>query len=186
MIYVALSRLAPVVSDICGVMLLPGAGMPKAAPMLLRPSRRQVRLRGRITKSDDARQPQRALPAILVVEDDRCLRATAIELFTGLGLAVFAAGDGYDTPAPLAKRPRVGVLFSDIRLPGIDGVELAKAARELRPDLQIVLTSAYVDCRGGARNDRHCRAVADDRLSQRSRIGTPSLSVRSLSTIASA
>jgi two-component SAPR family response regulator len=37
------------------------------------------------------------------------------------------------------------VLFSDIRLPGIDGIELAKAAHELRPDLSIVLTSAYVD-----------------------------------------
>ena len=56
-----------------------------------------------------------------------------------------AAGDGYDALALLAKHPEIAVLFSDIRLPGIDGVELAKAAAELRPDLQIVLTSAYVD-----------------------------------------
>jgi CheY-like chemotaxis protein len=95
--------------------------------------------------ADAARQPQKAMPAILVVEDDRRSRAIAIELFTGLGLAVFAAGDGYDALALLAKHPEIGVLFSDIRLPGIDGVELAKAARELRTDLQIVLTSAYVD-----------------------------------------
>jgi two-component system, NtrC family, response regulator HydG len=47
--------------------------------------------------------------------------------------------------ALLAKHPEVDVLFSDIRLPGIDGIELAKAARGLRPDLQIVLTSAYAD-----------------------------------------
>jgi len=47
--------------------------------------------------------------------------------------------------ALLAKHPEIAVLFSDIRLPGLDGIELAKAARALRPDLQIVLTSAYVD-----------------------------------------
>lgn len=94
---------------------------------------------------DATRPPQGAPPAILVVEDDRRSRGIAIELFTGLGLAVFAAGNGYDALALLAKHPEIAVLFSDIRLPGIDGVELAKVARGLRPDLQIVLTSAYVD-----------------------------------------
>lgn len=94
---------------------------------------------------DVARQPQGAPPAVLVVEDDRRSRAIAIELFTGLGLAVFAAGNGYDALALLAKHPEIAVLFSDIRLPRIDGIALAKAARGLRPDLQIVLTSAYVD-----------------------------------------
>jgi CheY-like chemotaxis protein len=94
---------------------------------------------------DTARCPEGASPAVLVVEDDRRSRAIAIDLFTRLGLAVFAAADGYDALALLAKHPETAVLFSDIRLPGIDGVELAKAARELRPDLQVVLTSAYVD-----------------------------------------
>lgn len=94
---------------------------------------------------DAARQAPAAPPAVLVVEDDRRSRGIAIELFAGLGLAVFAAGDGYDALALLAKHPEIAVLFSDIRLPGIDGVELARAARELRPDLQVVLTSAYVD-----------------------------------------
>lgn len=94
---------------------------------------------------DLARQLQAAPAAVLIVEDDPRSRAIAIELFTGLGLAVFAAGDGYDALALLAKHPEIAVLFSDIRLPGIDGVEVAKAAHELRPDLPIVLTSAYVD-----------------------------------------
>jgi len=94
---------------------------------------------------DAARRPQGAPPAVLVVEDDRRSRAIATELFTGLGLAVFAAGDGYEALALLAKHPEIAVLFSDIRLPGIDGIKLAKVARELKPDLQIVLTSAYVD-----------------------------------------
>ncbi len=37
------------------------------------------------------------------------------------------------------------MLFSDIRLPGLSGTELAEAVRKLRPDVKIVLTSAYVD-----------------------------------------
>lgn len=84
-------------------------------------------------------------PAVLVVEDDRRSRTIAIELFSGLGVTVFAAPDGYDALALLAKHPEVTVLFTDIRLPGMDGVELAKTAQELRPDLKVVLTSAYVD-----------------------------------------
>ncbi|HEX6841464.1 MAG TPA: response regulator [Stellaceae bacterium] len=107
------------------------------APAIVRPDHEVA--------SDVARQLQPAPPAVLVVEDDRRSRAIAIELFTGLGLAVFAAGEGDDALMLLAKHPEIAVLFSDIRLPGIDGIELAKAARELRPDLSIVLTSAYVD-----------------------------------------
>lgn len=108
------------------------------APAIARPDHQAA-----ISPGSRAQATER--PAVLVVEDDRRSRAIAVELFTGLGLTVFAAADGYDGLALLAKHPEIAVLFSDIRLPGIDGVELAKTAQDLRPDLKVVLTSAYTD-----------------------------------------
>lgn len=83
--------------------------------------------------------------AVLVVEDDARSRAIAVDLFRSPGLAVLDAADGDAGLALLAAHPEIAVLFTDIRLPGISGVELAEAAQRLRPDLQVVLTSAYLD-----------------------------------------
>ncbi len=91
------------------------------------------------------RKPGKAKPAVLVVEDDPRSSSIAVELFMGLGLVVFSASSAEDALALLPKHPEIAVLFSDIRLPGLSGTELAEAVRKLRPDVKIVLTSAYVD-----------------------------------------
>ena len=44
----------------------------------------------------------------------------------------------------LKAHPEIKVLFTDVRLPGMNGDELAHEARRLRPDLHVVLTSGYV------------------------------------------
>jgi CheY-like chemotaxis protein len=92
----------------------------------------------------DARR-KKAKPAILVVEDDQRSSAIAVELFMGLGLVVFSAGSAEDALLLLAKHPEIAVLFSDIRLPGMSGAELAEDVRKHRPDIKIVLTSAYME-----------------------------------------
>ena len=83
-------------------------------------------------------------PAVLVVEDMPQIRATAIQLFQELGCAVFDAYNGHGALKILEARPEIQVLFADVRMPGMSGPELAQAARRLRPDLRIVLTSGYV------------------------------------------
>ena len=44
-----------------------------------------------------------------------------------------------------AERADIRLLFADVRMPGMNGVELAEKARRLRPDVKIVLTSGYSD-----------------------------------------
>ena len=83
-------------------------------------------------------------PAVLVVEDMPQIRATAIQLFQELGCAVFDAYNGLGALKILEARPEIQVLFADVRMPGMSGPELAQAARRLRPDLKVVLTSGYV------------------------------------------
>src|SRR5215203_684573 len=82
--------------------------------------------------------------AVLVVEDMPQARATAVGIMEALGCEVFDAYNGHHALKLLQAHPEIEVLFTDIRMPGMSGTELAEAAQRLRPDLKIVLTSGYV------------------------------------------
>jgi len=89
-----------------------------------------------------------AKPSVLVVEDNPMSRATAIGMFETLGFTVFDAYDGRHALALLEAHPEIGLLFIDVRMPGMSGPELAKVVRQRRPDLKLLLTSGYVGQEG--------------------------------------
>jgi CheY-like chemotaxis protein len=95
-----------------------------------------------------ARTLPRNTVSVLVVEDMPQVRALAVRIMEDLGCEVFDAYNGEDALRLLQARPEIEVLFADVRMPGMSGTELAKAAQRLRPDLRIVLTSGQV-----SRND---------------------------------
>lgn len=82
---------------------------------------------------------------ILIVEDDRDLRELAAAQVEALGYRVITAVDGASA-LPLLRTDRdIGVLFTDLVMPGpIDGMALAEEARRLHPRIGIVFTSGYV------------------------------------------
>ena len=82
--------------------------------------------------------------AVLVVEDVPQVRATAVRIMQDLGCTVFDAYNGHQALKLLQAHPEIQVLFTDVRMPGMSGPELAEATQRLRPDLKIVLTSGYV------------------------------------------
>src|SRR3954451_15250639 len=82
--------------------------------------------------------------AVLVVDDVPQVRATAVRIMEDLGCEVFDAYNGHQALKLLQAHPEIEVLFTDMRMPGMSGTELAEAAQRLRPDLKIVLTSGYV------------------------------------------
>ena len=82
--------------------------------------------------------------AVLVVEDVPQVRATAVRIMQDLGCTVFDAYNGHQALKLLQAHPEIEVLFTDIRMSGMSGIELAEVAQRLRPDLRIVLTSGYV------------------------------------------
>lgn len=86
---------------------------------------------------------RQALPGVLVVEDEPRVRAAAVEIFADLGATVYDAYNAARALAILAKHPDIVLLFTDIRLPTVDGVELASMAVMRRPDLRVILTSGY-------------------------------------------
>jgi CheY-like chemotaxis protein len=81
---------------------------------------------------------------ILVVEDEDGVRELTVEMLHELGYKVLQATDSISAIAALKKEPSVGLLFTDIGLPGkMNGRQLAEAARKIRPGLKVLLTSGY-------------------------------------------
>ena len=83
---------------------------------------------------------------ILIVEDEFLIRLTLAEALADEGFAVLEAENGEDAMAILAGDPAVGLLLTDMQLPGtLDGRTLAIAARAGRPDLPVIFTSGRPD-----------------------------------------
>jgi DNA-binding NtrC family response regulator len=82
-------------------------------------------------------------PVVLIVDDDAALRETLVAGLEAAGMTVIEAATGQDALRVLTGDPTIGVLVSDILLPGISGRTLAQKAQEVRPDLRIVLTTGY-------------------------------------------
>jgi PAS domain S-box-containing protein len=81
---------------------------------------------------------------ILVVEDDADVLDVTVETLRTLGYEVLTAPDGLSALSVLRREGGIDVLFTDIVMPrGINGVELARQAARLRPQLRILLASGY-------------------------------------------
>ncbi|ARP81645.1 hypothetical protein CAL12_13055 [Bordetella genomosp. 8] len=84
--------------------------------------------------------------AILVVEDDDAVRAHSAAALTELGYEVHQAGDAMAALERLGARDDIALLFTDVGLPrGMNGRDLAEAARAIRPGLRVLYTSAYAE-----------------------------------------
>ena len=81
---------------------------------------------------------------VLVVEDDRDVRALAQRLLRTLGYHVLAAGSAEEA-CQLSKRHAgpIDLLLADVVMPRVDGWDLAQLLRALRPKLKLLLMSGY-------------------------------------------
>lgn len=80
---------------------------------------------------------------VLVVEDEAQVRNVAVAFLTRLGYRVLQAEDAAAALRVLDHEPSVALLFTDVVLPGGDGVTLAREARLRRPGLAVLYTSGY-------------------------------------------
>jgi CheY-like chemotaxis protein len=83
---------------------------------------------------------------ILVVDDDKLLRAMLVDSLSEFGYRVSSAGSAEEALEILARQgTKIDLLFSDVVLPGMSGRQLAERALAADPQLPVILTSGHVD-----------------------------------------
>jgi PAS domain S-box-containing protein len=88
--------------------------------------------------------PLQTKATVLLVEDDPEVQSLAVETLRSLGYDVITASDGPSALSVLRRGDPIDVLFTDVVMPkGMNGVELARRARELRTGLPVLLASGY-------------------------------------------
>jgi CheY-like chemotaxis protein len=82
------------------------------------------------------------MDTVLLAEDDPDVRAYASEVLRIGGFAIIEAADGIDALriVETTRRP-IEILVTDINMPGIDGLELARRVLALRPSTGVVYMS---------------------------------------------
>jgi PAS domain S-box-containing protein len=81
---------------------------------------------------------------VLIVEDESEVLDIAAEIFQSLGYQVHTAQEAYSALDHLRHSRNIDVLFTDVIMPrGMNGIELAREARKLRPDIMVLLASGY-------------------------------------------
>jgi PAS domain S-box-containing protein len=83
---------------------------------------------------------------IVLAEDDALLRQTIGDMLSAQGYAVEIAANGPAALALLQRLPRVDLLLTDVMMPGgMNGVELASAARAVIPGLRVMFATGFSD-----------------------------------------
>lgn len=79
---------------------------------------------------------------VLLVDDDDTVRETSADMLEDLGYTVMQASSGPEALA-LLDGNEVDVMVTDIRMPGMSGLELSDIAGSRFQDLKIILVSGY-------------------------------------------
>lgn len=82
---------------------------------------------------------------VLVVEDEGVVRGLIVAMLSDLGYRALEAADGPEGLEILLSRRRIDLLVTDIGLPGLNGRQIADAARERRPDLKVLFMTGYAE-----------------------------------------
>jgi two-component system, cell cycle response regulator CpdR len=82
------------------------------------------------------------LPTILLVDDEPEFRDVMATILARAGHKVLAAADGYEGVRVLSEH-WVDLLITDVRMPGVDGLQLARQAKVMRPNIRIIYISGF-------------------------------------------
>jgi len=79
---------------------------------------------------------------ILVVDDEKNIRLTLSQSLETLGMPVQTAADGEEALQKLQDTD-FSLVFLDLKLPGMDGLEVLRRIRESRPNIQVIIITAH-------------------------------------------
>ena len=80
---------------------------------------------------------------VLVVEDDNDVRTYIAETLSSLGYRVLQAENGEAALRVLREHPEIGLLLTDVVMPGMNGRQLAEAAQAITARLKVLYMTGY-------------------------------------------
>ncbi|HET9580236.1 MAG TPA: response regulator [Usitatibacter sp.] len=96
----------------------------------------------------------KATRKILVVDDDPVVGASINRVLSPKGFAVISASDGQEALDRIAKED-YDVVYTDIKMPGMSGLEVARKVKQSRPWMPVVIITGY----GSADNELEAREI---------------------------
>ena len=79
---------------------------------------------------------------ILVVDDEEQMRDLLVKVLERKGYQVSVCGNGVDALAFLEREP-ADLVVTDVRMPGLSGMEALRAIKELNPDIVVIIMTAF-------------------------------------------
>jgi DNA-binding NtrC family response regulator len=79
---------------------------------------------------------------VLVVDDDRTGRETLVDALTEYGYGVMSAATGPEA-LELLRQNEIDIVLTDLKMPGMDGLEVLTRAKKIRPDVFVILVTAF-------------------------------------------
>jgi CheY-like chemotaxis protein len=101
-----------------------------------------------VGQREEAKIPSRM--TILVVDDDALIAMSTAAMLEDLGHDIIEANSGHNALEILQNGRAVNLLITDYAMPGMSGVQLAKAAREILPNLPVLLATGYAELPPGS------------------------------------
>jgi len=88
---------------------------------------------------------ERPTSSILIVEDDVLLRSLVAEYLEDCDFSILQAATAEEAIGLLRANERIGVVFSDVQMPGdLDGIDLARWVSRERPEVKVLLVSGKI------------------------------------------
>jgi PAS domain S-box-containing protein len=87
--------------------------------------------------------PQKAV--VLFVDDDSLIGMSTVDMLEDLGHEVIGVDSGAQALDVLRDGRKIDLLITDFSMPKMNGAQLAKAARQLRPELPILIATGYAE-----------------------------------------
>lgn len=95
-----------------------------------------------MSEKDQPNQSNKKMQRILLAEDDESMRLFLAKALSRAGYEVTSFGTGVEAFERLKEEPFT-LLLTDIVMPEMDGIELARRAAEVDPDLKIMFITGF-------------------------------------------
>ena len=77
-----------------------------------------------------------------MVDDEAAIRESLCDWLSDVGYEVLTAENGPQA-LEIIEREKLGIVITDLVMPGMDGIELMKTAKNILPDIEVIIITAY-------------------------------------------